>query len=216
MRKTVIQIIASIAVLGFASAAQASVLFEVDTNPGGTKLFLDAAKDATSSFGTVVTTDDVAISVTGVADFSNGFATIKPVKNVQLTTLNFTPVNANEFNSFSFRGQDDVTGQVIDVIIQDNQGNLPQTITFTEGSKDQDFARQGIIAAMSGETIKSIEIIDSGGFKQAEQFEFDLAGGVGTHGAVPEPATWAMFLIGFGAMGFMMRGLRRNGANATV
>jgi hypothetical protein len=28
-------------------------------------------------------------------------------------------------------------------------------------------------------------------------------------GAVPEPATWAMLLVGFGTLGFMMRGMRR-------
>jgi hypothetical protein len=33
--------------------------------------------------------------------------------------------------------------------------------------------------------------------------------------AVPEPAVWAMMLIGFGAVGFMMRG-RKQGAVATV
>jgi hypothetical protein len=34
--------------------------------------------------------------------------------------------------------------------------------------------------------------------------------------AVPEPATWAMFLIGFSGAGFMMRGSRRKRAAATV
>jgi hypothetical protein len=34
--------------------------------------------------------------------------------------------------------------------------------------------------------------------------------------AAPEPATWAVFLIGFGGLGFMVRGLRRNGAAATA
>ena len=33
--------------------------------------------------------------------------------------------------------------------------------------------------------------------------------------AVPEPATWAMFLVGFGGIGFMLRG-RRKGAAATA
>ena len=33
-------------------------------------------------------------------------------------------------------------------------------------------------------------------------------------GAVPEPATWGLFLLGFGAMGFAMR--RRNAAKTTV
>jgi hypothetical protein len=31
---------------------------------------------------------------------------------------------------------------------------------------------------------------------------------------VPEPATWAVLLVGFGALGFMLRGLRRNVAFA--
>ena len=34
--------------------------------------------------------------------------------------------------------------------------------------------------------------------------------------AVPEPATWAMFLVGFGGIGFMMRNGRRKGAVATA
>jgi hypothetical protein len=34
--------------------------------------------------------------------------------------------------------------------------------------------------------------------------------------AVPEPATWAMFLLGFGSIGFMMRGARRKGAAASA
>lgn len=34
--------------------------------------------------------------------------------------------------------------------------------------------------------------------------------------AVPEPATWAMFLVGFGGIGLMMRKARRKGAVATA
>lgn len=34
--------------------------------------------------------------------------------------------------------------------------------------------------------------------------------------AVPEPATWAMFLVGFGLLGFMMRGSRRNAMTVTA
>jgi hypothetical protein len=36
---------------------------------------------------------------------------------------------------------------------------------------------------------------------------------VGVGVAVPEPATWAMLLVGFGTLGFMMRGMRRKQAN---
>lgn len=34
--------------------------------------------------------------------------------------------------------------------------------------------------------------------------------------AVPEPATWAMFLLGFGGIGFMLRNARRKSAAATA
>ena len=34
--------------------------------------------------------------------------------------------------------------------------------------------------------------------------------------AVPEPATWAMFLVGFGGIGFMLRNARRKGAAVTT
>jgi len=39
--------------------------------------------------------------------------------------------------------------------------------------------------------------------------EVTSAVGVGTPGAVPEPATWAMMLLGFGAMGMTMRRRRK-------
>ena len=35
-------------------------------------------------------------------------------------------------------------------------------------------------------------------------------------GTVPEPATWVMFILGFGAVGFMMRNARRRSARVTA
>lgn len=152
----------------------------------------------------------MAISVTQNADFASGFSNVVPVKKAALTTLIFTPTNPNEFNGFSFRGQDLAANQEIDVIIQDNQGNAPQTIKFTEGGANQDFTRDGIIAALTGETIKSVELYNSGGFKEAKQFEFDQ---VITNG-VPEPSTWAIMLVGFGGLGVALRQRRRGLATA--
>jgi hypothetical protein len=191
--------------MGAASSSQAATLFQVDSNPGGTKLFLDKAKDSATSAGAVVTTDDVGISVVGNADFANGFSTITPIKNGLLTTLIFTPTNSNAFDSFSFRGQDLTAGATIDVIIQDNQGNAPVTIAFTQGDANADFTREGIITALTGETIKSVELYNSSGFKEAKQFEF----GQVVTGGVPEPATWAVMLLGFGGVGAAMRSRRR-------
>src|SRR5258707_1021332 len=96
----IIAIAAATTAVGFSTASHAVTLFMVDPNPSGTKLFLDLAKDATSSNGTVLTTDYVAISVTGASDFASGFATIKPVKGGSLTDLVFTPVDPNAFEDF--------------------------------------------------------------------------------------------------------------------
>ena len=43
--------------------------------------------------------------------------------------------------------------------------------------------------------------------------EFNVNGNLyGATAAVPEPATWAMMLIGFGGIGFQMRRQRRKNA----
>ena len=189
--------------LTIGSCATATAFFQIDANPGGVNLFMDAAKNASGSFGTVVNNDDVAVAALGNSDFANGFSTVKPVKIGSLTELLFTPVDPNAFSSFSFRGQDILAGQTIDVTVQDNQGHAAETFHFLQGDANQDFAREGILSAIAGETIKWVRISNSGGFEEAKQFEFDLAG------SVPEPAIWAMMLVGFGAIGSTLRGARR-------
>jgi PEP-CTERM motif len=185
-------------------AGQAAASFHTDPNPGGAFLFLNAAKDASSSTGNVGKNNTgpvVDISVIGNADFGNGFSTIKPVKDGTLTDLTFTPVDPTMFTDFSFRGQNLVADQTIDVIVMDDQGNPAQTIDFTLGNANQDFARIGIVST-DGETIKSVEVVNPGGFKEFKQIEFSGPGIIPT---VPEPATWALMLIGIGVTGGVLR-----------
>lgn len=49
-------------------------------------------------------------------------------------------------------------------------------------------------------------------FEGVKHTSFDAVGGV--RGSVPEPATWAMMIIGFGGVGTMVRGSRRKYAAA--
>jgi hypothetical protein len=73
--------------------------------------------------------------------------------------------------------------------------NTGATQTFTIG--DQRFG----ILADAGETITSVSITTpTGAFGSFTQLR--VTPGVG---AIPEPATWAMFLMGFGAVGYSMR-----------
>jgi hypothetical protein len=215
---------ASAAIFAMALAGQASAaIFVNDPNAGsdGTKLFLTSASDATSSTGSVASANDVGISVVGASDFASGYANIKPSKNGTLTELTFTPVDATLFNSFSFRGQSLSKNVTVDVIVTDDQGDAAQTLTFNISKANADFGPFGIIAS-GAQTIKSVELLLPTGFKEAKQFQFDCVvttmacpnagqtgGGGGGGGATPEPATWALLLVGLGGMGASLRARRR-------
>jgi hypothetical protein len=193
--------------LTLASAAHAATLFMVDPNPSDKiALNLDKASGATTDSGTVVTNDDIEITVNTASDFASGNATIKPSGSIKLTDLVFTPVSPTAFDAFSFRGQDLAANQLIDVIVTD-QANQTESFSFTVAKANQDFDRIGIISDLAGETIKSIEIQNSGGFKQAKQFAFEPFTPV--TGGVPEPATWASMLLGFGVLGGVLRRSRK-------
>ena len=50
-----------------------------------------------------------------------------------------------------------------------------------------------------------VEVKDSGGFYQREYFDLDLKIGGGVPVAVPEPATWALMILGFASVGAAVR-----------
>jgi hypothetical protein len=194
--------------LALATAAHAAVFVVDDTESSHLKL--TKAKDAASSTGTVFTPNDVNIAVVGNADFADGFSTIKPVKGGSLTELTFTPANPNAFSDFTFRGQS-IDAQNVELIVTDNQGDAPQDFFFDFTKSNEDFGPFGITAANPHlDSIKSIELIDTGGFEEAKQFTFSPSSlGKGGGGGVPEPASWATMLMGLGAVGAVLRKARR-------
>ena len=180
-----------------------------------------ANHDVTSFVGSVgaehgglpVTVDTFVGTDTGA-----GYATIKPHTAGTLDDLLFTPENPLAFDDFSFRGQIERAGfnDALTVVVTgclDVGGvcheETPQTINLTtDAGPDADFSRLAI-ASMDGETIFSVEVKTAPGafFKEFKQVDFSLAPGVPP--PIPEPASWAMMLIGFGGVGAALRSRRR-------
>ncbi|HWY63127.1 MAG TPA: PEPxxWA-CTERM sorting domain-containing protein [Rhizomicrobium sp.] len=80
-----------------------------------------------------------------------------------------------------------------------------QTINITPSSNAQPYTLYTLnfVAASGHVDFKELGVSDQMG---------NLLDNVTVTSAVPEPAAWAMMIIGFGAVGFMMRGSRRNQA----
>jgi VPDSG-CTERM motif len=190
----------SIAVLTSALVLSASATFIIDTDPGGEKLFIDKANKNVSDFEGFVGANNssaphVDIHTTGNVNTGSGFATIKPIKDGSLTELIFTPEDPNLFGDFSFRGQlNDAANGTVTVVVQDNQGNSPQTFTFTGLGTNSDFARQGIIS-IDAETIQSVTLTSD--FKEVKQIEFSFAQRIPDSGATV--ALLGLVLIGLAA-----------------
>jgi hypothetical protein len=200
--------------LGAVGHANAAALFMIDSNPSQNDMLkLSDLKDTEIDIANVDGTSDT-ITANDFSDFSSGDATIKPVMGTTLSDLIFTPSNDTMFDDFSWRGQDVNANQTLTATVTDQNG-ATETFTFPEGNANEDFARQGIVAATAGETIKQVELsMSGGGFKEAKQFAFSLAPGVVS--AVPEPASWTLMVLGVGLVGAGLRLQRRTGIRVTA
>jgi len=85
--------------------------------------------------------------------------------------------------------------------------NVPVTVTKLEGGLIEMAAASGISIVSGVQNTLSITYESRGNGSYGGQLTF-------APGAVPEPATWALLLLGFGTVGFAMR--RRNKQNARV
>ncbi len=143
---------------------------------------------------------------------------VTPDRNqaVGTTTQNFVSVDFTPATSLQVAGQQETAGQIASVAyLIDNgaraTGNLAaeyqaaiwdtegQSTTFDDSTLGA--AAQSLYAGAIGKSGHADFIADT-----------QFVGQSG--GAVPEPASWALMLVGFGAAGATLRGSRRKLANA--
>lgn len=104
-----------------------------------------------------------------------------------------------------------VTGGTIEFTLSalDADGN-PETDAFFSYLLDPNGANRFAFQALNGETITNLAYNIVGGSAEGLR-QVRIASTEAGVPPVPEPATWAMMLLGFGAAGMMMRRRRRPG-----
>ena len=172
-----------------------------------------------------LSTDTLSTSGKGVAQVtgvSGGFSdlTITPLANFTFTTFKFNidiPKAAQSTKSF------DHTAFSFTTLVYTTDAVLPQTFTVDAGTGNG--SNPYLITAAAGEYINKIVFEDlvtksfnnlhpanittiDYDFDAIKQASFNFAPGV------PEPATWAEFILGFGMAGAMLRRRRNQAAVA--
>lgn len=184
----------------------------------GVHIFLDKGKSVTSTtaeYPKANVADNVAVTLNTAADVAEGFANINPEKGGPLLTditFRFTNPN-NAVTGFLFRGQLNETKDPIVVTITD-QNNAKEVFDYNISSGD--IGALGFSQAIVGARVAIVSLFTKGGWSEGKQYEVTECtaqscpnGGFGGGGGVPEPASWALMLIGAGSVGAIMR--RRRG-----
>lgn len=134
-----------------------------------------------------------------------------PLQDITITLTNGTPTFGIGYIEFNLSMSGSVGNAVSVVINAIDQNGTHFTTSGTLGSGSTFFSA----LASGGEVIQSISFDANGdaGITDIRQVRITPSNaGV----ALPEPATWAMMLLGFGAAGFSMRRSRRKALLAQI
>ena len=165
--------------------------------------------------------ETIQLNTTGYVDTGSGFSTIKPIKNGTLTNRPVHAVEGVPLRRLLHVGQVecDLSKDCADTATVRMVVNKDSSLTFdfAVNVDKQDFSVIGIDEPIDLKTgldeenkatlITSVDfsILTAGySFAEVKQQEWSPCAatgsscvGAGTHGAVPEPSTWAMLLLGF-------------------
>jgi hypothetical protein len=196
---------AAILAAGMAASPASARIVIVDPSSiqGSNVLFNSGTQTSTTVFGnTNLGTNTVAFTGTtvgggNVISANGGQARVEGASNLLLSTLQFGLTNQATFNNLElslFGG----TATSVSFTITDNMGDVFTFNNLALGNGENFFGFQGI----ENETIRNVAFTLNGGIADVRQIRLD---GFAATSAIPEPTTWAMMLVGFGAVGYSMR-----------
>ena len=207
MRRVIISALAGIGLAGAAAPAQAAIVVCAQGSScvsDTTNVNLDAFTNAGTVTGTVgIGGPQVTFTSTqGNLSTNPGAATVFTADGSLLTNLTFTILSGFSAAEFNLENGDPSSFLVT---LTDSGGD-----TFSETLSKLNGSNIFNILAPAGTTYTSATFTSTGGgFADLKQLRVTLAT------AVPEPATWAMILLGFGGIGVAMR-RRRSGRGALM
>lgn len=191
---------ATIIMVDASSIQGANVLFNAGTQTGtmvnGTTNngLINVNFTGTSTNSNIISANGGQARVEGTSNT----ITPNPSDTFGLTSLQFALSGGSTFNNLEFNlfGGD---ASSANFSIIDNEGQLFTFNNVLLGNGSNFLGFQGIL----GESIRNVSISTNGGsITDIRQIRLDA---VAPMGAVPEPGTWAMMLLGFGAIGASMR-----------
>jgi hypothetical protein len=169
---------------------------------------LDTASNVKAGTGTTSGGAGVAFSSTEFINLVGGAAQITAVDGA-LNNLMFGLLAPFSFLQASFNLQLQGGSGTITIDALDTTNSTVGTTHTAIGPGQNTF----LVSAGMNELLRSVTISSSTGFDRFEQLRI---AGVSSPSGVPEPATWAMMLVGFGILGTSMRRKGRTSVGARV
>jgi hypothetical protein len=201
MRKLVLMALASSAL--FASTAQAQVTGSIGTNASPflelSSAGLNGGTVASLSGGAVRTSDQPFADIPKGGVFGDDFLAAGPDNNGNATLTFNVPVS---YLSFLWGSPDTYNVLTINSTVGPAQ-IFTAAMLGLPGDGNQNFSQYVQFASIGGSLITSAVFSNNPQNNAFETANFRV------QQAVPEPATWAMMLMGFGAMGVSLRRRRR-------
>lgn len=207
MRKIALSILAGAAAIAMTAPASAAVtLF---SSPGAVQPSENVLLNS-GQMGTTITGNTNQTNTSVTFRSLNGDVLTAPANGqARVTTTESTP-SLDNF-SFALTGGQTFTSFEFNLF---NSLDTSQTVTITTNNGSQSFALNGngqnfFSGLATGSDFFTSVTVDASGLGVQDVRQVRIGGIASPTGAVPEPATWAMMLVGFGAAGYSLRRRKR-------